>query len=311
MAGFTLGTDDLIKRMSSEDEIELTEAQLKQVQLVDFAMAKDVIECCEKNGVVYTLSGGTCLGAIRHGGFIPWDDDMDLNISRSGFSCLIRELKNTYGDKYYVVYPGGDMPVGFATGFVQKVGTRMRTLADVDKEHCGVSIDLFVVENAPDNRFIRCMHGLLCMAMGLFLSCRRYFELRDDILPSLEDGSDAKRSISAKVAIGRVLSFAKMSTWAKWTDAVYSLCKNENSEYVVIPAGRRHYFKETYKRSTFFPTKRASFNGMDWSVPGDADSYMRALYGADYMTPPPVNDRERHIVFEFDLGEYGANKEML
>ena len=306
MAKVNLSTDDLVKRMKSANEIELSDDQVKQVQRVVFEMARDVIECCEAADAEYTLSGGTCLGAVRHSGFIPWDDDIDINVSAGGFGRFMSEIKRRFGDKYWFLEPGGDIKTGLALTKIAMRGTRVRTIADVDSDHCGLTIDVLKIENAPDNKLLRKLHGFSCMAMGLFLSCRRYYELRDMFLSSLEEGTDAYASIRTKARIGRLLSFAKLETWAMWTDNVYSLCKNNSSRYVVIPTGRRHYFKETYERSMFFPAAEADFEGMRWKVPADTDTYMKALYGPDYMTPPPPEDRERHIVLEFDLGEFSG-----
>lgn len=309
MAKVKLSTDDLVKRMRSADEIELSDSQVDELQRISMMIASDVIDCCDFLGVSYTLSGGTCLGALRHRGFIPWDDDMDINVSGEGYQKLMDELRRRYRNKYWFLAPGGDLKTGQAITRITMQGTRVRTYGDVDFEHCGLGIDLFRIENAPDNKALRKLHGLSCMAMGLFLSCRRYYELRDMFLLSLEEGTDAYTSIRTKIRIGKLLSFAKLETWAKWTDKVYSLCKNNASRYVVIPAGRRHYFKETYERSMFFPSVEADFEGMRWKVPADTDTYMKALYGPDYMTPPPPEDRERHIVLEFDLGEFGVDGE--
>lgn len=296
-------TDNLAKRMKSNDEIILTQEQIQSLQRAETEMMSYVISCCERRGVEYTLGGGSCLGAVRHHGFIPWDDDADINISRSSYADLLEELQKTCNDEYTVLYPGGSLDTGFATTFIQKNGTRVRTLANIDKERCGLSMDVFVIENAFENPVLRWLHGVLCMAMGFCLSCRRYYQLRDLIIPSIADDSEAKSSIAAKAHIGRLLSFAKLSTWVRWTDRVYSLCKNDQSKYIVIPTGRRHYFKETYERTTIFPASPGEFEGYHWMLPADTDTYLTHLYGSNYMTPPPPEDRERHIVFEFDLGE--------
>ena len=87
-------------------------------------------------------------------------------------------------------------------------------------------------------------------------------------------------------------------SWGKLTRKVYSLCKNERSKYVSIPMGRKHYFGEMYERAGMMNTVTFPFEGHEWRVAKDYDAYFTALYGSDYMTPPPPEKREHHIILE-------------
>lgn len=299
-----LSTDGIVRNMKSSKEIRLSQDQIEQAQRVAYSMAIDVIDCCDKLGIEYTLGGGTCLGAIRHQGFIPWDDDVDINVSRQGFKELINELNVCHSEKYWIITPGGETEHGFAFTHINRKGTRVRTIGDVSSENCGLSIDLFVIENTFDSLAARSAHGFLCMAAGFCLSCRRYYQMRNVILPYLEEKSAAKKSISLKSSIGRLLSFASLQTWEALTDRIYSLCKDDHSKYVVVPSGRRHFFNELYERASFFPAKDAQFCEKKWKVPANVDQYLSKLYGDNYMELPPVEKRERHVVLEFDLGAF-------
>lgn len=306
---FHLSTDDLVREMDVSGAIELSDNQLKQLQNIILSLADDVIEICEDEGIFYTLSGGTFLGAVRHKGFIPWDDDMDFNVMRRDYDRLVRSIRVRLGDKCRVHAPEDESSAGFSAMRVELKGTWLRGVADRSAEECGVSIDFFVIENAPRNCVLRKLHEILCMGMGFALSCRRYAAIASDLIPRLEKGSDAARALKLKVGIGILLSFAPLSSWTRWCDRAYSLCRDGNSPFVVIPSGRRHYSGEIYSRSVFEPAKRTMFEGRSWCAPGDCESYLTALYGPDYMVPPPPEKRERHLLYEFDLGPYGSELE--
>ena len=87
-----------------------------------------------------------------------------------------------------------------------------------------------------------------------------------------------------------------------FTQKIYGLCKNNNSKYVSIPSGRKHYFKETYLRDGQVQVTKCEFEGHKWNIPKDYDAYLKKMYG-DYMKIPPEKDREEHIVLELKFPE--------
>ena len=102
-----LQTNELLKEnLSRKNGLHrLTDEETEAIKKVVLEAALDVIALCDENGIPYMLGGGSALGAVRHGGFIPWDDDIDLNIPRKYIPQLIDAIENRYPDKYYIEAP--------------------------------------------------------------------------------------------------------------------------------------------------------------------------------------------------------------
>ena len=93
----SLETTDLFRQDLSRAKglHQMTDEEVKKVQQVVYSITKDIAAICEENGIPYMLGGGSALGAVRHGGFIPWDDDLDVNVYRKDIdriSLLFRRM---------------------------------------------------------------------------------------------------------------------------------------------------------------------------------------------------------------------------
>ncbi len=289
-------------RFNSKDYILVDGELLKRYQQVLLRMAEDIISVCEEKKIFYQLSGGTVLGAVRHGGFIPWDDDIDLNILSKDVGRLANALTEKYGDKYYIqnCY---DKEYGNAIGKVRLRGSVARGRDDFDLKECGFAIDLFFIENYFDNSLLYNIHGLACMGAGFLLSCRRFYNNRILYRKLERENPGVKSVFEKKIFIGAVLSLISVRRFAIFTNWCYNLCKNRHSKKVGIPSGRGHYFKETYLREGMLHTVRRKFEGHMWRIPKNYDDYLQKLYGSDYMILPPEEKREMHFLLELTFPE--------
>lgn len=293
-------TFEAFKLLNEDDRwIKIEDETLQKCQKVILGIVEDVIRVCEKEGIWYALGGGTALGAVRHRGFIPWDDDADLNILGKDFERLGEAIVKEYGSKYvFLNYKVSDY--GLAMGKIMLTDGIYRDRASADSKNCGFFVDLFPIENVPDNKLLRKLHGTLCMGVGLCLSCRKFYHSRAFMNEVAKTNPQLKTVIRMKIVIGWLLSLISLSGWATIADKIYGLCKNENTAYVTIPSSRKHYFEGMARREMLTVTAPAEFEGRMWAVAADRDGYLKRLYGPDYMTPPK-GQPEHHMLMELQF----------
>ena len=297
-----LSTGEAFKHLSGSDNVIVLEGEnLANLQSTLRDMLIDLAAWFEVCDIEWFLFGGSCLGAVRHGGFIPWDDDVDIAVPRASYERLRATFDAAMGDRYWLHTPedtkGNEL--GFAR--IRKKGTVVRGRDDFDNPECGAQIDIFVMEDAPNNPVARTIHALGSLAIGLALSCRRYREHRDFLLNLASDDEKLASAINKKAALGALVSFASAETWCKAWNRWNSLYRNPGSRDITCPSGVKHYTGEIYDRAMMLPAADRAFAGVPAKVPRDAKAYLRQRYG-DYETIPPASNREAHVVFEFDLG---------
>lgn len=296
-----LSTVGQLKKISAGDMVEPDDEMLRRLQLVILGIADDIDSYCVDNHIDYALGGGSVLGAIRHHGFIPWDDDMDIDMPRQDYDRFVKGFPEAFPDKYCVQCPELTPELGLPMMRVRLRGSVVRTHEDKDNPDAGAFVDIFVVENTHNNSLRRYLQGLHAMWDGLMYSCRRFYRDRDFYVSFFAGNSAFVRTVKIKALIGHLLAWRHtMEEWSEIIVRCYSSCKDSGSTLVSVPAGRGHFFGEIYPRDEFVATRRVPFEGRMFNVPKAAEKYLDHHYG-DWHAIPSDGEREHHAFLELDL----------
>ena len=244
---------------NADGAIVLEGELLKKYQRCLLGMAADIIDVCEAERITYHLGGGSCLGAVRHHGFIPWDDDFDINILGDDFDRFRTAFLARHGDRYTI--STCDTPgYGRVSIKVRLKNSVFRGKEDDDGDDKGFFVDIYRIENTFNGKIMRYYHGLRCMMYGYLLSCRRLYEKRDAIEPLIGENPDARKALRTKFRVGSMFRRVPLHVLAEKTGRVYGMCRNANSRYVCVPSGNRHYFGTIYRREQVAQTVRMPFS---------------------------------------------------
>ena len=297
-----LETTNVFKRLSKSnpDLIVLSDEQVKQTQKVALEAVHDIVDICDKYDINYHLTGGSALGVVRHKGFIPWDDDVDIDMARKDIKKFLVHFKKKYGDKYWIHTPYSKGQHCMQCCHIRRKGTVFQSTSDPSDDQCGICVDVLVMENTFDNPVLRTIHGLGSLALGLAVSCRRCYLASDYILKMSKDDKDAQSVFKKKIMIGKLLSFFSLERWTRMYVKWNSMCHNENTKYVTVATGRNHFFKETYLRKDFYETTTGQFEDMTVKIPKNTDKYLKHMFG-DYMKIPPKDQQDQHVLVKFEV----------
>ena len=298
-----LATTDAFKQIGNKNTKlkKLSSEELKMVQKVLLEMVIDFDAVCSKNRINYHLTGGSCLGAVRHNGFIPWDDDVDIDIPRKDYEKLKKVFNDELGRKYFLQSIDTSESYQLNVPKIRKKGTIYRTKDDIGQEDVGICIELCIIENVYNCVILRYVQGLLSLMFGFINSCRNFYRNRKIYLEMAGDDKTIRRTFRTKIILGFFFAWRSSRGWAKTWNKVNKMCKNDRSKYVSVPVGRKHFFGELYRRDEFCENVRHSFEGRDFLIPKDYDKYLKHMYG-NYMTIPKKKDQETHTIFELDFG---------
>ncbi len=255
--------------------------KLRQIQKCEVEILNEVVRICDKYELKYYLYGGTLLGAVRHKGFIPWDDDMDIVMPRTDFEKFRKYCKRELSDKYYyqTCFTDKEFPMLFAK--LRKKDTYVCEDKWKDKNmEQGIFIDIMPLDYFPDS--IR--WGNLALHGVSFLHQAAAFE-------NCKSGS-----IAAHILF-RILKILPNKVTYLLRDWLLKIT-NKFSHKTNICSFGSHYMpmiRRVLKTDWFGEGLMMEFEGNMYRVPSKWESYLIHLFGKNYMKLPPVKERVCHL----------------
>lgn len=256
---------------------------------VDMEIVKAVVDICDKHNLTYYMLGGTMLGAIRHKGFIPWDDDIDLGMPRDDYEKFLEIAPEELPETYKVVNYRNTPKYQYYITRVLDTDTKViEERIGNDSKYTNASIDIFPIDGTPNNGILRKIYFFRVLSHRALMSL------------CYKDSIDRKRKRGAveKVFLWIMehLPIEKMTTPYKQKCKIDKLLRSQDvgkSKYIgnIMGAYRTREIvpAEFYGKGKFYPFEDMQLRGLEMY-----DEYLKYTYG-DYMQLPPEDKRKIHF----------------
>jgi len=269
------------------------------VQVTDVRTIQELIlklmvqfhEICEKHHLVYNLCGGTLLGAVRHKGFIPWDDDMDVCMPREDYERFIKIAKTEYADKVDTI-AGGDSGCIYPFAKICMKDTVVFERGIQDKYCCGIWLDIFPVDGYPGDSMVQKERIRAKLA---WIYRKLNFAVGSILNPATSQSNYKLFFLTIKSFLNLCFRIFKPENLvAEYTKIVTKYKFDECDEVLFWWV---FYEKNRISKERFSDRVLYDFEGYKfWSV-RDYDDWLTRIYG-DYMTPPPPEKRKNAHGYE-------------
>lgn len=262
--------------------------ELEHLQKVILSIVKDIDILCRENGIEYYLLGGSCIGAIRHHGFIPWDDDFDILMSRKNYDKFIDICRKKLDKIKYSLQVGGeDWPLNFSK--IRLRGTKLHEPEDdyANDEQHGIYVDIFFADNVPD---------------GAISSRIQYILAKYDLCYRLGErkykSATAKKRLMIALAAPMKIGFIREAVRNyinRWND--------KETKRLGFYYGVTRWLNAVTPRYIYGKPEYVDFEDAKLPVPEHWHEYLTQMFG-DYMKLPPVEKRQSHHLISVDFGKY-------
>lgn len=268
---------------------------LRTLQLMEFDILRDVDRVCREHGITYFLDSGSALGAARHKGFIPWDDDIDIGMLREDYDKLLEVAPQALGEPYEVSDPLSNTQQSAMFAKVWLKGTKFYTQETLDAGiYQGIGIDIIPYDTLSVDAAIARKQARNCrfLQMALYLYHSKHVVVpHKGIVGALERAACAithafLRTFSSHESL--VARFHKAALLGTGQPGQEVMCM----AYVAIGA---------FPKDALVPCVSGTFEGEQFPVPADIERYLTIMFG-DWKKLPPAQERRQHAPIELDFG---------
>lgn len=270
-----------------------TNEEIRSVQLVELKILLEIDRICKEHSIEYFLTSGSVLGAVRHGGFIPWDDDIDIGMSRENYDRFIEIAPHALRQPYVLQTYNTDRYSPILYAKIKNTDTVFLEYADrKSKMLQGIFVDLFVYDKVPQDVNVAQNRQIKIQRINKLNRMRMVTELSTPPINTVQ---------RVKAIIRKAISVILKLIPHRWLINAYEkeILKENNTESKLYSCwlGPKLY---VFEESVLFPPAFMEFEGHLLPVPAKADVYLRQAYG-DYMKLPPVEERCGHKPYKTEF----------
>ena len=266
---------------------------LKHLQEVQLEMFKYLIQICDENNIQYFIYGGSLLGTIRHQGFIPWDDDIDIIMFREEFEKLNKIFEKDIDEKYRFINVLNEETYHYTWGRLLLKGTVFKEWWGDQVDYTpNIFVDIFCLDNIPNNKFKRFIHKWKSFTLN---QLTMYAFIKFD--------NESKLKEIFQQSIYYILKIIPVSPYSIKKKCVESFTKYQYDDCDEICDFPAICQMPVYYKTDWLPAKKGTFEGIEVPIPNNYDKVLTRTYG-NYMELPPEDKRFRPAPEEIDFGKY-------
>lgn len=268
---------------------------IRKLQLVELEILLAFKNYCEKNNLNYVLIGGSALGAMRHNGFIPWDDDVDIGMPRNDYEIFLNLAKKDFDDKYLIQNNKTEKNFPYSFTKIRMKSTKFiqENLKNIQMNH-GIFIDIFPIDGCG-NDFDKAKKHVKR------LQRYNYFHIAHTLI-----NSKYNNSLRYRLKVHVLILFKKILSQKLINNRIQKLRKKysfDSSNYVANFFGTAKG-KELIKKEDIFGKKNClSFEKHQFPVPSKIHEYLTHIYGEYNKIPKNAHPENKHELVEIDYGD--------
>lgn len=265
--------------------------EMKQVWAIEMDMLRKVDEICQKYHLTYYADSGTLIGAIRHKGFIPWDDDIDLVMKRADYNKLLEVASKEFHDPFFFQTTYSDIEYIRGHAQLRRSDTTGAILSDVNRKfNRGIFIDIFPLDNIPDNKLMFKLHKIRISLLWRLLYEYYYDE-------TMEHSWKGKIFGSISRLFYKIVDYKRLFHHYEKVCSKYNCQKTKCLSYISYSNGKE---KHLWEEEWFSAFHRVPFEFMDIIVPDGYDERLRKEYG-DYMIIKNIPTSHGGVILNTDI----------
>ena len=293
--------NDLQSALYESGAHAMTDEELQSLQSHLHGMYQAIQEVCDRHGLSVMFFYGSMLGAVRHKGFIPWDDDLDVVMPRDDYEKFIRHHAGELPENMVVYAPNS--PNGPVYRFAKVIDTNTEFI-EIGQENYpkrnGVFVDIFPMEFCGKSKAVLRMKRLVAFPLMFIANSVFQYKQKSGSLKSVVSSSRSlKMKYMLRNLVGCVFSCVSYESWLNLFDSFVRSAERSDHVYIPTSLSLANWTPIPYEK--FCPAVRYETENGPVALPNRYDELLEYMYG-DWEQVPPEHKRERHYNVKFNLG---------